>query len=144
MKDKITLEEVYEIRKELEPRIERLDEEAISFPKYFNKYSKILSIEKVYMNMLLRDKKKLDHTLSLYYSGKASEAVYKEKPQPLKIMKGEIYKYVESDPSMEELMLQIDEQQELVDILKDTVHSLKDRNWAIKSAIDFLKFQSGN
>jgi hypothetical protein len=51
--------------------------------------------------------------------------------------------YLEADSDLIELSLKIGLQQEKVELLQNIIKSLTNRGFNIKSAIDFIRFQSG-
>ena len=83
----ITLDDVqheWTIDSKIDPEL--LDEESIKIPQLHSKYLKYLSDVK-----LLKIKKEMEYKVLLrekfeYYTGKADEEVYKEKPFDLKIL----------------------------------------------------------
>ena len=90
----ITLDDVqheWTIDSKIDPEL--LDEESIKIPQLHSKYLKYLSDVK-----LLKIKKEMEYKVLLrekfeYYTGKADEEVYKEKPFDLKILKQDPVSY---------------------------------------------------
>ena len=61
--------------------------------QFINQFKLMLSEAEVKRKVLLREKFE-------YYSGKAPAAVYKEKPFALKVLKGDLNVYIDSDPDL--------------------------------------------
>jgi len=61
-----------------------------------------------------------------------------------KLLKNEVDTYIESDDLYIDSNLEVAMQQEKVDYLEAIIKSLNNRNFQIKSAIDWYKFTSGS
>ena len=97
---------------------------------------------------LLLTKANIDyHTLRKekweYYTGKAPQQVYAEKPFNLKILKTDIDKYMESDDELVKLKSKVEYIQTVIDFLDSTIKQISNRGFQIKNAIDWRKFTSG-
>ena len=64
-------------------------------------------------------------------------------PFPLKILKTDIDKYLESDDELIELSHRVDYQKEKIDYLESTIKELNTRHWKIRNAIEWKKFVNG-
>ena len=78
-----------------------------------------------------------------YYTGKAPQQVYAEKPFNLKILKTDIDKYMESDDELVKLKSKVEYIQTVIDFLDSTIKQISNRGFQIKNAIDWRKFTSG-
>jgi len=112
-------------------------------PKLYVKYLDKLSTEVVQLDKLEREKARLYKSRWSYYMGHAPEEEYKKSPLREKIQKADINKYIDADPLMLEMSARIDRQKVLVRYLEDVIKAIKDRQFSIKAAIDWQKFQSG-
>ena len=141
----ITLDDVqheWTIDSKIDPEL--LDEESIKIPQLHSKYLKYLSDVK-----LLKIKKEMEYKVLLrekfeYYTGKADESVYKEKPFDLKILKQDLSLYMDSDPEIQELGARINYYEEIMFFLEKVLHCLNNRGFQIKNSIDWQKFMQGS
>ena len=141
----ITLDDVqheWTIDSKIDPEL--LDEESIKIPQLHSKYLKHLSDVK-----LLKIKKEMEYKVLLrekfeYYTGKADEEVYKEKPFDLKILKQDLSLYMESDTDIQALLARINYYEEIMFFLDKVLHCLNNRGFQIKNSIDWQKFMQGS
>ena len=141
----ITLDDVqheWTIDSKIDPEL--LDEESIKIPQLHSKYLKYLSDVK-----LLKIKKEMEYKVLLrekfeYYTGKADEDVYKEKPFDLKILKQDLSLYMESDTDIQALLARINYYEEIMFFLDKVLHCLNNRGFQIKNSIDWQKFMQGS
>ena len=141
----ITLDDVqheWTIDSKIDPEL--LDEESIKIPQLHSKYLKYLSDVK-----LLKIKKEIEYRVLLrekfeYYTGKADESVYKEKPFDLKILKQDLSLYMDSDSEIQELSARINYYEEIMFFLEKVLHCLNNRGFQIKNSIDWQKFMQGS
>ena len=141
----ITLDDVqheWTIDSKIDPEL--LDEESIKIPQLHSKYLKYLSDVK-----LLKIKKEMEYRVLLrekfeYYTGKADEEVYKEKPFDLKILKQDLSLYMESDSDIQSLGARINYYEEIMFFLDKVLHCLINRGFQIKNSIDWQKFMQGS
>ena len=141
----ITLDDVqheWTIDSKIDPEL--LDEESIKIPQLHSKYLKYLSDIK-----LLKIKKEMEYKVLLrekfeYYTGKADEEVYKEKPFDLKILKQDLSLYMDSDSEIQELSARINYYEEIMFFLEKVLHCLNNRGFQIKNSIDWQKFMQGS
>ena len=141
----ITLDDVQHewiIDSKIDPEL--LDEESIKIPQLHSKYLKYLSDVK-----LLKIKKEMEYKVLLrekfeYYTGKADEEVYKEKPFDLKILKQDLSLYMESDTDIQALLARINYYEEIMFFLDKVLHCLNNRGFQIKNSIDWQKFMQGS
>ena len=141
----ITLNDVqheWTIDSKIDPEL--LDEESIKIPQLHSKYLKYLSDVK-----LLKIKKEMEYRVLLrekfeYYTGKADEEVYKEKPFDLKILKQDLSLYMDSDSEIQELSARINYYEEIMFFLEKVLHCLNNRGFQIKNSIDWQKFMQGS
>ena len=141
----ITLDDVqheWTIDSKIDPEL--LDEESIKIPQLHSKYLKYLSDVK-----LLKIKKEMEYKVLLrekfeYYTGKADEEVFKEKPFDLKILKQDLSLYMESDTDIQALLARINYYEEIMFFLDKVLHCLNNRGFQIKNSIDWQKFMQGS
>ena len=81
-----------------------------------------------------------------YYTGKLDQSQLDEhglEPFPLKILKQDIDKYMESDDDLIVLNQRYIYQKEKVDYLESVLKEITNRHWKIKNAIEWRRFTSG-
>lgn len=127
----------------------KLDVSSQETPKLHAKYLDMYSDAKLRLKdaefkqkILLKDK-------YLYYNGKMSQEELSKKgwdPDPfdgLKIMKGDMNYYYESDPEIQASEAKIVYLQTTLEALKDILDTLKWRHQTIKNMIEWKKFEAG-
>lgn len=122
--------------------------ESLNVPSLHAKYLKIYSNEKLKLRSLNLKKKDLKVRLNDYYKGDLNNPEdLKEigrEPWPKKVLKQDLYDYVEGDVDMIALNTKIVYQEEFVDVLTEIIKSINGRGYVIKNSIDFLKFTMGS
>ena len=122
--------------------------ESLNVPSLHAKYLKIYSNEKLKLRSLNLKKKDLKVRLSDYYKGDLNNPEdLKEigrEPWPKKVLKQDLYDYVEGDVDMIALNTKIVYKEEFVDVLTEIIKSINGRGYVIKNSIDFLKFTMGS
>lgn len=124
----------------------KLDTESLLIPKLHGKYWKMLNHERLLLRKYESDMKKL--LLQKYEfltQGPTKETVEKgwELPPSGKVIKSDVDRYLDADSDMIDMSLKIGIQKEKVSILEDIIRSINNRNWIIRNAIEFLRYQSG-
>lgn len=110
-----------------------------------SKYLKEYASAKKKLNAMVRQKAKVERELFMYYTGKADVAVLKRKgPIDFKILKSDVDTFIKADQEMMEVQELLDEAERKVDIVGKLVIRVKDRQWDIKTAIEYLKFANGD
>jgi len=122
----------------------RLDDEAVNIPNLHHKYLRILMDTKSKRIAFVHKLETLKKDKELYYSGQATADVYKEKPFDLKLKtKGGIDKHVNTDPEVINMLQKIEYFDVLIQGVEHIMTQIQWRNSTIKSAIDFMRFTSG-
>lgn len=123
-----------------------LSAESVKIPKIHNKYLKIFMGERVALFKLKAEKNRVKKTLLEYYLGELDRDELAELGRDQfykKLLKNEVDVYIESDDLYIETTLKVAMQQEKVDYIEKIIKSLDTRGFAIKNAIDFMKFTMG-
>ena len=115
-----------------------LDKESVKIPTLHGKYLELHSREKIFLNYLEVEYKKLYKERWEYYSGKA------EKPFQLKLLKTDLYIYLDSDDKLCELKEKVDTQKQKVSYVESVIKSLETRSFHITNAINWRKFTAGH
>ena len=122
----------------------KLDDEAVNIPNLHHKYLRILMDTKSKRIAFVHKLETLKKDKELYYSGQATADVYKERPFDLKLKtKGGIEKHVNTDPEVINMQQKIEYYDVMIQGIEHIMTQIQWRNSTIKSAIDFMRFTSG-
>ena len=123
-----------------------LDTESLKTPQLHNKYLIIFLDEKILFEKLQSDLNILKKKKWLYYTGKMSEEELKEndwEPFQLTVLKTDMDKFIESDEDYIKLYHKVIYQKEKINYLESVLKIINNRQWFIRSAIDWIKFSQG-
>ena len=141
----MNIEELYnEIEKDLKIDDTELDLESIRTPQLHNKYLKMYTKHSLQLKKLQDDFKVMYRLKWEYYTGKASAAVYAEKPFELKILKADIGIYLDADGELQQLSQKMAYTKEITNYLEKILREINNRNWAIRNTIEWKKFIHGD
>jgi c-di-GMP-related signal transduction protein len=127
----------------------QLDETSRNTPSLHAKYLQYLSLTKLNLKRAEHSQKDLLKDKWLYYNGKMDEETLQSKnwhPDPfdgLKIMKGDMNYYYDSDPEIQKSEEKIVYLKTIIDTLVEIVDSLKWRHQTVKNIIEWRKFDAG-
>ena len=142
----MTLEDIQNLWSE-DCHIDRtaLDAESLKIPSLHQKYYKHYLREYYKLKKEEGDYNDLKRLKHEYYTGKLSQKELNDLGwEPFQfILKGELPLYLDSDKELSEILIRIEMQKEKVKYLESIIKSLKDRNFLIKNAIEFIKFSNG-
>jgi hypothetical protein len=120
--------------------------EAKRIPELHSKYYNLFFKEALRVKKLKADMKELERAKTEYYNGSMCEEDLRErgwKPNPLKILRNDLDKYIQSDKDIVQLSLKIALHEERANYLENIIRQINNRNFVIKSIIDWSKFQAG-
>ena len=141
------LEEIQELwNRDREIDITELATESIRIPQIHDKYLKIYVDEKIKLRKLQLNLAKISKMKSDYYSGRMSqEELDRLEWQPflVKVLKGEVYSYLESDDDIIKLKETIALMEEKINYIDSVIRMINNRGFQIKSAIDWIKYKDG-
>lgn len=141
------LEEIQELwNRDREIDISELATESIRIPQIHDKYLKIYVDEKIKLRKLHLNLAKISKMKSDYYSGRMSqEELNRLEWQPflVKVLKGEVNSYVESDDDIIKLKETIALMEEKINYIDSVIRMINNRGFQIKSAIDWIKYKDG-
>ena len=126
-----------------------LDEVSRKTPALHAKYLSLLVNSKLKMKKYEMDQKTLLKEKWLWYNGKMTEEKIKElgwNPDPLdglKIMKGDMDHYYDSDPEIQASELKIQYLKTMIDTLNEIVNNLNWRHQTIGNMIRWRQFEAG-
>ena len=128
----------------------QLGESSRETPKLHAKYLELLSTTKLMLKRTEFQQKVLLKEKWLYYNGKMSQEDVVEKgwdPDPfngLKILKGEMDYYYDSDPEIQKSEEKIQYYKTVIDTLEQIISNLNWRHQTIGNIIKWKQFESGN
>ena len=128
----------------------KLDESSRQTPILHAKYLELLSTVKLQLKRAEFSQKTLLKQKWLYYNGKMDQETVEElgwNPDPfdgLKILKGEMDYYYDSDPEIQKSEEKIQYYKTLIETLTDIISNITWRHQTIKNMIEWKKFSSGN
>tara|TARA_Y100000033_G_scaffold17794_1_gene16703 strand:- start:530 stop:946 length:417 start_codon:yes stop_codon:yes gene_type:complete len=128
----------------------QLDESSRETPKLHAKYLELLSTTKLMLKRTEFQQKVLLKEKWLYYNGKMSQEEVVEKgwdPDPfngLKILKGEMDYYYDSDPEIQKSEEKIQYYKTVIDTLEQIISNLNWRHQTIGNIIKWKQFESGS
>ena len=107
------------------------------YMEYYNTFSLMKKERESEMKGLVKEK-------WIYYKGKAPSAVYKEIPFDLKLTdKKEVEMFIGADEEVRKLQYKIDYIEQVLFFLDGVLRQINSRNFQIKNAIEWEKFQAG-
>lgn len=115
-------------------------------PKLHNKYFRWYVEEGLKLKKLKAEYKVLYKLKGEWYRGELDDEELKEhgwKPQPLKILRADVPSYLEADPDVIKLSLKIGFQEEIVAYLESIIKHISNRNFLLKTIVDFERFKAG-
>jgi hypothetical protein len=123
-----------------------LDSESLKTPQLHNKYLILFIDEKILFEKIKSDLQVMKKKKWLYYTGKMSEEELKYhgwEPFQLTVLKTDLDKFIESDDDYITLHHKVIYQKEKVNYLESILKIINNRQWYIRSAIDWIKFSQG-
>jgi c-di-GMP-related signal transduction protein len=126
-----------------------LDEASRQTPKLHSKYLELYSLAKLQLKKVEMNQKILLKDKWLYYNGKMDQKTLQAKgwnPDPLdglKILKGDMDYYYDSDPEIQRSEELIQYYKTVVETLSDITDNIKWRHQTIRNMIEWRKFTSG-
>ena len=127
----------------------RLDEASKDTAKLHAKYLEMLSVTKLQLKRRDMEFKVLLKNKWLWYNGKMSKDQIDQLGweydalNGLKVLKGEMDYYYDSDPHIQEAQAKIDYLKTLIETLDEIINTIRWRHSTIKNMIDWRKFESG-
>jgi hypothetical protein len=123
-----------------------LANESLRTPQLHNKYLLLLMRLKNKKDKIENEYKLLEKNKWLYYTGKMSEEQQKElgwEPFDLNILRTDVDRILYADFDLIELQNKLNEINRIINYIEDIVKIISNRQWAIRSAIDWMKFTNG-
>ena len=123
-----------------------LDIASLKTPQLHNKYLNFFPDETLIYVKQEEEYKKLYRLKWEYYTGKMDQDSLDKlewEPFQLNILKVDIEKYLSSDEDLSLIRLRLSYTKEKVDYLESVIKIISNRQWNIRSAIDWRKFLNG-
>ena len=122
-----------------------LDIESLRIPSLHTKYLQLLTENSLKLKKVNAELAVLKRNKWIYYTGKASEDVYKEKGDfPLKLKtKDEERTFIDADEEIQKKKSEVEYYETAVEYLQEIVKQIGQRNFQIKNAIEWRKFEAG-
>jgi hypothetical protein len=146
----LNLEEIFKMwAKDSEIDDLRLDEASKKSASLHAKYLEMLSVSKLQLKRKDMEFKVLLKNKWLWYNGKMPrDEIDKlgweyDALNGLKVLKGEMDYYYNSDPHIQEMQAKIDYLKTLIETLEEIINNIRWRHSTIKNMIDWRRFESG-
>ncbi len=137
-----TIQKMWE--KDSKMDIDNLHIESLNIPILHSKYFDLYNTINLLRKRSEQQKKKVRHEKYEYFTGKADPDVYLENPFPKKIRDKETLQgYLDSDDKLSQIVLKIEYYDTLLNYVESILKMIFQRNYQIKNAIEFIRFQSG-
>ena len=144
------LEQIHKMwKKDSEIDEMNLDESSRQSAKLHSKYLELLSVNRLKLKKLDMDFKVLLRDKWSHYNGKLSQEELNKKGweydplNGLTVLKGDMDKWYDADPLIQEHQAKMQYSQEICDILKEILENIKWRHQNSKNMIEWRKFTSG-
>ena len=123
-----------------------LDTESLKIPQLHSKYMVFFTEENRLLSRMIYGHQALERDKLEYYQGKMCQEDLDERgwePLSLKVLKGDIPKYIAGDSHVVTNLVRIADQRELVSLLNTIVTNINNRSFMIANAIKWKQFTSG-
>jgi hypothetical protein len=120
--------------------------ESLKIPQIHSKYLTILADVKLLLTKHQNDLAVLKLRKWKIYTGKASKEELEswgEEPSELTLLKSDVEQFVEADPKVIELKSKVSVSEIKLKMVEEFIRSLNNRNFMIKSAIEWQKMMNG-
>ena len=119
---------------------ELLANDSMETPKLHAKYLQLHNEFKLMLSDAQTKYNKLYKDKWLYYNGKAPSSVYAEKPFDLKVLKGDIDMFIDSDDEVCRIKQKIDYLETCINSIDRILKQIDSRGFAIKNTMDIIKY----
>lgn len=126
----------------------KLDSESLRIPKLHSKYYKMLVHEKMVLIKLKTKLEEKEYILEQFYNKTLTVEELNQHKLPLiqdkKILRQDIPTVISNRPDVIELKTKLGVQNIKIEFLESILKSIQGRNWNIRDAIEWRKFENGN
>ena len=136
------IQEMWKEDSKLDP--DDLHNESLKIPELHAKYYEIFTNLLLLKKKCEEDKKQIRHRKYEYYTGKAEQEVYIEKPLDKKVRdKEHLQSCLNSDEEVSRINIKIEIYDVSLTFLQDIIKMIHSRTFQIKNSIEYQKFLSG-
>tara|TARA_B100001996_G_scaffold252440_1_gene195917 strand:+ start:192 stop:620 length:429 start_codon:yes stop_codon:yes gene_type:complete len=136
------LQELWKTDSQIDP--DKYGEESIKIPQLHMRYMEFYNTFSLMKKDREGEMRSLWKQKWIYYKGKAPSSVYREVPFDFKLTtREEINMFIEGDDDIRKLQYKIDYIEQVIFFLDGVLRQINGRNFQIKNAIEWDKFQSG-
>lgn len=125
----------------------KLDQESLKIPKLHSKYYKLLVHEKMVLIKLKNKLEEKEHVLEQFYNKTLTVEELNHYNLPLhqdkKVIKSDIPSVIANRSDVIELKTKLGVQHIKIEFLESILKSIQGRNWNIRDAIEWRKFENG-
>lgn len=123
---------------------DNLHDESLKIPQLHAKYYTIYNTITLLREKARETYSKVRLERYNYYTGKAPAEVYEEEPFPYKVRDKEaLQRHLDADERLNKIDLKIRYYDIMLKFLEEVIKMISNRNYSIKNAIDWNRFQSG-
>ena len=119
---------------------ELLANDSMETPRLHAKYLQLYNEFKLMLSDAQTKYNKLYKEKWLYYNGKAPSQVYAEKPFDLKVLKGDLDMFIDSDDDVCRVKQKIDYLETCINSIDRILKEIHNRGFAIKNTIEIVKY----
>lgn len=123
---------------------DNLHDESLKIPQLHAKYYTIYNTITLLREKARETYSKVRLERYNYYTGKAPAEVYEEEPFPYKVRDKEaLQRHLDADERLNKIDLKIRYYDIMLKFLEEVIKMISNRNYSIKNAIDWNRFQAG-
>ena len=123
---------------------DNLHDESLKIPQLHAKYYTVYNTITLLREKARETYSKVRLERYNYYTGKAPAEVYVEEPFPYKVRDKEaLQRHLDADERLNKIDLKIRYYDIMLKFLEEVIKMISNRNYSIKNAIDWNRFQSG-
>ena len=123
---------------------DNLHDESLKIPQLHAKYYTIYNTITLLREKARETYSKVRLERYNYYTGKAPAEVYEEDPFPYKVRDKEaLQRHLDADERLNKIDLKIRYYDIMLKFLEEVIKMISNRNYSIKNAIDWNRFQAG-
>ena len=119
---------------------ELLANDSMETPRLHAKYLQLYNEFKLMLSDAQTKYSKLYKEKWLYYNGKAPSSVYAENPFDLKVLKGDLDMFIDSDDEVCRVKQKIDYLETCINSIDRILKEIHNRGFAIKNTIEIVKY----
>jgi hypothetical protein len=125
----------------------KLDDASLDTARLHSKYISIMSHHRLVVKKLEADYRKRKKVKWQYYRGELNnpEDLKKHELEPMlhTVIRQDVDVWLDADDELNNMMLKIALHEDIVDVCKEIIRQINNRNWNIRNAIDWRKFLAG-